>query len=82
MMGTVHAINPARRMVAIATSDGFTVVELLRDGDVEIGDELAWQDYTALGSQVYANRTKHTQVRVSVRSHHVSEDQLQQLLLD
>jgi hypothetical protein len=37
--GTVAVVNPSRGMVAIATEDdGYTIIELLSDFELEVGD--------------------------------------------
>ena len=81
MQGTVFAINPQRGMVAIDTECGFTIIELLSDDDIEIGDEMAWTDDTAMGSETYVNRSKGERMDVYVQNHHVPKHQLRQQLL-
>ena len=57
--GIVEAVNPARGMVAIATKDdGFTIIELMSDWELEIGDAISWENGYGMGSEVYQNRTK------------------------
>ena len=69
-------------MVAIATDDdGFTIIELLCDWDVEIGDSISWANGYGLGSEVYENITKRTRKAVYVQNHAVSQVNLQQQLL-
>ena len=83
MQGTVFAINLQRGMVAIDTDYGFTIIELMSDDNIEIGDEMAWTDDTALGSETYTNRSKGERMEVYVQNHHVPKQQLrQQLLMD
>jgi hypothetical protein len=84
MRGQVFAMNPRRGMVAIETEGhGFTIIELLSDDDIEIGDEMSWSDDTGLGSETYRNITKGTRMDVYVQNHWVSKNQLrQQLLMD
>jgi hypothetical protein len=66
----VHSIDRLRGIVAIATqSSGFTVVELLAEGDVEVGDELTWITATGLGICEFANSTKGTRFKVNVLAH-------------
>ena len=80
--GTVAALNLNRGMVAIATEDdGFTIIELLSEWDVEVGDEMSWAGGYALGSEVYENRTKHTREEVFVQNHSVSHANLRNQLL-
>jgi len=80
--GTVTEINPARGMVAIATEDdGFTIIELLSDWDIEVGDSVGWADGYGLGSEVYENLTKGTREEVYVQNHGVSQANLRQQLM-
>ena len=81
MRGIVSAINPRRGMVALQTGHGFTIIELLGNDEIEIGDELCWSDDTGLGSENYRNITKGTRFEVFVQNHWVSERQLRQQLL-
>lgn len=79
--GTVAAINPARGMVAVATEDdGFTIIELLSEWDLEIGDALRWDNDYGLGSETYENLTKHTREEVYVQNHAVSRTQVRSQL--
>ena len=51
--GTVAAINPNRGMVAIATEDdGFTIIELLSEFELEIGDSVTWSSGYSLGREI------------------------------
>ena len=69
-------------MLAIATEDdGFTIIELMSEWDIEVGDLIAWQDDYALGSETYRNVTKNSQSGVFVQNHGVSNAQLRQQLL-
>ena len=80
--GTVQAINPVRGMVAIATEDdGFTIIELLSDWEIEIGDSISWKNGHGMGSEVYENLTKGSRAEVYVQNHAVNEGQLPQQLL-
>jgi hypothetical protein len=80
--GTVAAINPVRGMVAIATEDdGYTIIELLSDWNIETGDSIIWANGHGLGSEVYENVTKGTRAEVYVQNHAVSPDSLRQQLL-
>jgi len=75
--GIVAAINPKRGMVGIKTDDsGFTIVELLSDWDVEVGDEIVWANGYGLGSETYENRTKRNRSQVFVQNHDVSRANL------
>jgi len=80
--GIVAAINPSRGMVAIATEDdGYTIIELLSSWDVEVGDEIAWQNGHGLGSETYENLTKGSREVVYVQNHAVGQATLRQQLL-
>ena len=80
--GTVAAMNPSRGMVAIATEDdGYTIIELQSEFELEIGDEMTWQNGYSLGSETYKNVTKGTQQEVYVQNHSVSNASLRQQLL-
>ncbi len=80
--GTVAAMNPSRGMVAIGTEDdGYTIIELLSDFELEVGDEMTWENGHGLGSEIYKNVTKGTREEVYVQNHGVSEAHLRQQLL-
>lgn len=82
MKGTVHSMNPRRGMVAIATEGhGFTIIELLSDENLEIGDVLEWSPDTGLGEQRYRNLTKNTTFAVFAQNHWVALHRLRQQLL-
>jgi glutamine phosphoribosylpyrophosphate amidotransferase len=82
MDGVVYAMNPRRGMVAIATEDaGFTIIEMLSSEDIEPGDEMYWEDDTALGHEMYRNVSKDSTFEVFVQNHWVSRGQLKQQLL-
>jgi hypothetical protein len=51
--GTVAVINSDRAMVALATEDdGFTIIELLSDWDIEVGDSIALSNGHGLGDEI------------------------------
>ena len=80
--GTVAAINPTRGMVAIATEDdGFTVIELLSDFELEIGDSVSWSNGYGLGHETYKNLSKGSSEQVYVQNHSVSQASLRAQLL-
>ena len=69
-------------MVAIATEDdGLTIIELLSNWNIELGDCIVWANGYGLGSEVYENLTKGTREEVYVQNHAVSSDSLHQQLL-
>jgi hypothetical protein len=80
--GVVAHINPRRGMVAIATDDdGYTIIELVSDFDLEVGDQMTWANGYGIGSEIYRNLTKGTQEEVYVQNHAVSQANLRQQLL-
>lgn len=80
--GTVAARNPKRGMVAIKTDDcGYTIIELLIEFELDIGDEMTWANGYGLGSEVYENKTKATREEVYVQNHDVGEANLRQQML-
>lgn len=80
--GKVAAINPRRGMVAIITEDsGFTIIELMSEWSLELGDEITWADRYGLGHAVYRNVTQQTEEEVFVQNHDVSRSNLQAQLL-
>jgi hypothetical protein len=80
--GTVAVINSDRAMVAMATEDdGFTIIELLSDWDIEVGDSIAWSNGHGLGDEIYENLTKGSRATVYVQNHAVNESSLREQLL-
>lgn len=80
MVGTVYLINSVLGIVAIATEQDFTVIELLNDDIIEVGDVMEWTKATGLGRQVYNNKTKRKQMTVFAQNHWVSKQQLRSQL--
>jgi len=69
-------------MVAIATEDGgFTIIELLSEWSLELGDEIPWADRYGLGHESYRNVTQQTEEEVFVQNHEVSRTNLRAQLL-
>lgn len=80
--GTVAALNPIRGMVAIATEDdGFTIIELLSNFELEIGDSISWSNGYGLGHEIYKNVSKGSSEEVFVQNHAVSKANLRAQLL-
>ena len=80
--GVVSAINQKLGMVAIATEDdGYTIIELLSDFEIEVGDSMTWSEGYGLGSEIYENLTKGSRDEVYVQNHSVSQSNLHQQLL-
>lgn len=80
--GVVAAINPHRGMVALFTEDdGYTIIELLSEFELENGDEMTWANGHAMGSEPYTNLTKGMTEEVFVQNHAVSRSNLRAQLL-
>ena len=79
--GQIADINPDRRMVAIATEDGYTIIEIALGWKIAVGDVIAWQDGLHIGPAIYENLTRGTREGVFVKDHAVTESDLQQELL-
>ena len=72
--GEVRAINRESSMVGVYVKqeDGHTVLKLSSANDIDIGDILAWDSGTALGTQSYHNLTKGWTADVYVANHGVA----------
>ncbi|MEQ9587957.1 MAG: hypothetical protein RJS97_08385 [Parvibaculaceae bacterium] len=81
MNGLVVDINHHRGMVAIRTPQGFSIFELMGEDPVELGDEIAWKDDTALGGNMIHNRTQYESYEVYFQNHHVSRATLRRQML-
>ena len=79
--GTVAGINPNRGMVAIATDEGFTIVEIASGWAINVGDEMAWEDGYHIGPTIFENLSKSSREGVFVKNHHVGESELDAQLL-
>lgn len=80
--GTVASINASRGMVAIATTDdAYTIIELLSDFELNIGDEMSWSNGYGLGHEVYRNINTQCSEEVYVQNHSVSQNCLRDQLL-
>ena len=72
--GTVAALNSTRGMVAIATDDdSFTIIELLSDFELEIGDSISWSNGYGLGHEIYKNLSNGSSEEVYVKNQAVSQ---------
>ena len=80
-IGTVAAINSNRGMVAIATDESFTIIELLSEFELEIGDSISWSNGFGLGHEIYENLTKNISKEVYVQNHSVNKANLHKQLL-
>lgn len=82
MKGTVKFINEQRGMVAVLTEDGdYSIFELVSGDSVEVGDQVRWEDDTALGHEVLSNLSQRSKFEVYSQNHHVSQAILRQQLL-
>lgn len=81
MKGTVAAINWTRGMVAVGTDRGMTIIELLSDSDIAVGDQMRWEDETGLGGQRYFNGRKGTWMEVFAQDHYAPPTQVWTKLL-
>lgn len=82
MKGKVYQINPRRGMVAVLTEEGhFTIIEIMGGYDIDIGDELTWENATGLGGEQYRNVTKDEMIEVFVQNHWVGKSELRKQLL-
>lgn len=79
--GIVEDININSGMVGIKTNEGYTIIELIEYGEIEIGDKISWNNETGLGSEIYKNISKNTTSEVYVQNHHVSNNNLRRQLL-
>ncbi len=78
--GTVHATNPTRDRIAIATGrNEFTIIEA-KTTAFEVGDRVEWQNDSALGPETYRNLTKGTAIPVNVQNHWVRPQQVREQL--
>lgn len=81
MIGRVFAVNRARGMVALATEDGYTIIEMLGDDPPDIGDEMCWAEDLPLGDEWVRNLTERSRLEVYFQDHHVSRGNLRRALL-
>lgn len=80
--GKVSAINPKRGMVAIATADdGYTIIELLSEWNIEVGDTISWSNGYGMGRETYDNISKRSSAEVFVQNHAVTQANLSKQLL-
>ena len=73
-------MNSQRKMIAISTGDGFTIL-LAAITDFGLGDQVEWDNDTALGKGIYRNLTKRTSIGVDVQNHWVPSNQLREKML-
>ncbi|HEY4083018.1 MAG TPA: hypothetical protein VGM81_20225 [Burkholderiaceae bacterium] len=77
--GVVAAAQPDRGMFALETEDdGYTLIEVLHDFKLEIGDLMMWENGHGLGFQRYANVTKGAREEVYVQFHSLNNAGLKQ----
>jgi hypothetical protein len=82
MKGRIVDINRKRGMVGVLTDDAsYSIFELLDDDEVEINDEIAWDNDTSLGHTYILNKTKSNKFEVYFQNHDVSKANLKKQLL-
>lgn len=69
--GTIVKINPYRGMVAVQTSEGASIFELLSSVDINEGDQVSWEPDTSLGDTKLINLTRRCESSVYFQNHHV-----------
>lgn len=69
MKGRVVGINPSKGYIAVDTSTGITVMELLGGYDVD-PDDIISGDLEALGSEVVLNETQAEKMDVFIQGVH------------
>jgi hypothetical protein len=70
MIGTVRLIH--RSKIAVETQNGdYSLFEETGD-DFALGDQVAWNNDTALGRESVANQTRGGWVEVYFQNHHIS----------
>ena len=79
--GSVCGLNRDQGMVAIATDDGYTIIEIDTGWAIDIGDAIAWEDGYHIGPTIYQNLTKASREGVFVKNHSVGEFDVDQQLL-
>jgi hypothetical protein len=80
--GIVAAINARRGMVGIRTEDdGYTIIELLSEFEMAVGDRISWDNGYGLGSEIYRNLSQGGSEEVFVQNHSVSSEALNRQLL-
>ncbi len=71
--GSVSAINHEQGMVAIATDDGHTIIEIDTSWKLDVGDLMSWDDGYHIGPAIYQNLSKGSRKGVFVKNHAVEE---------
>lgn len=80
--GIVSAINNNNGMVAIATNDStFTIIEVITEWDLEVGDVISWENGYGLGIETYINTSRQTESDVFVQNHDVHLHELHDLFM-
>jgi hypothetical protein len=72
-------VNPRKGFVAVQTSNGITVFELLGGYEVNVGDKIRG-DFDALGGETYYNVTESEEMDVFVQGIHCSPDSARQMM--
>lgn len=81
MRGRVEDVNTIRGMVAIATEEGYSIMEMLGDDPPDLGDEISWPGSTPLGGETVHNLTQQVSYEVYFQNHHIPRSQVRSQLL-
>lgn len=81
LTGIVVAINPKRGMVAVRTSGGYSIFEMLGDDPPEKGDQIKWDGSKPLGGETVYNVTQDIGYDVFFQNHDVSKKLVHRQLL-
>ena len=79
--GIIKKKNKKRGMIGIKTNTGYTIVELLNDWDINIGDKIFWENDYGLGHEKYTNTSNNISTDVYVQNHDVSNSNVFNQLL-
>ena len=74
--GVIYKINRVSGMVAVNSSDGFSIFEIISSCEFECGDVVQWSKPTALGRHEIDNITKQTKSIVFFQNHWCPIDQV------
>jgi hypothetical protein len=74
MLGTIVKINSAKGLLALKTSEGYSVLEIISDGKIDIGDLLSFADDLPIGESNLINKTKKLEHQVRFQAHRLSPE--------
>lgn len=81
MKTRVVKMNLQRGMVALEAEDGYSIIEMLSDDPIEVGDIISWTEHLPEGETVVTNHTQNEKYEVYFQNHWVSRSDLDQQLL-